>query len=116
MAGTFAGIGCAPLLAILLVTEMVGNLTHLMPLAVLSQPAYLVVALLGGAPIYVPLLEQKPIPKTVAQLHRPARLEIPVFVGSSLNGKLVRAMPWPMLPLLIGIRRGERVLIPHGDT
>ena len=34
MAGYFAGIGKAPFTAILLVTEMVGNLTHLMPLAV----------------------------------------------------------------------------------
>ena len=116
MAGYFAGIGKAPFTAILLVTEMVGNLTHLMPLAVLSLTAYLVVDLLGGAPIYEALLEQMTIPKTVAQLHRPDRLEIPVFVGSSLNGKLVRDMPWPKEALLIGIRRGEREVIPHGDT
>lgn len=116
MAGYFAGIGKAPFTAILLVTEMVGNLTHLMPLAVLSLTAYLVVDLLGGAPIYEALLEQMTFPKTVEQLHRPDRLEIPVFVGSSLNGKLVRDMPWPKEALLIGIRRGEREVIPHGDT
>ncbi|RXT59446.1 ClC family H(+)/Cl(-) exchange transporter [Lacticaseibacillus chiayiensis] len=116
MAGYFAGIGKAPFTAILLVTEMVGNLTHLMPLAVLSLTAYLVVDLLGGAPIYEALLEQMTFPKTVAQLHRPDRLEIPVFVGSALNGKLVRDLPWPKEALLIGIRRGEQEVIPHGDT
>ncbi|HAJ54408.1 MAG TPA: ClC family H(+)/Cl(-) exchange transporter, partial [Lactobacillus sp.] len=31
-------------------------------------------------------------------------------------GKLVRDMPWPKESLLIGIRRGEREVIPHGDT
>ena len=116
MAGYFAGIGKAPFTAILLVTEMVGNLTHLMPLAVLSLTAYLVVDLLGGAPIYEALLEQMTMPKTVQQLHRPDRLEIPVFFGSPLNGKMVRDMPWPKEALLIGIRRGEQEVIPHGDS
>ncbi|MDE3279178.1 TrkA C-terminal domain-containing protein, partial [Lacticaseibacillus paracasei] len=109
-------IGKAPFTAILLVTEMVGNLTHLMPLAVLSLTAYLVVDLLGGAPIYEALLEQMTMPKTVQQLHRPDRLEIPVFFGSPLNGKMVRDMPWPKEALLIGIRRGEQEVIPHGDS
>lgn len=116
MAGYFAGIGKAPFTAILLVTEMVGNLTHLMPLAVLSLTAYLVVDLLGGAPIYEALLEQMTMPKTVQQLHRLDRLEIPVFFGSPLNGKMVRDMPWPKEALLIGIRRGEQEVIPHGDS
>lgn len=58
MAGYFAGIGKAPFTAILLITEMVGTLHHLMPLAVVSMTAYLVVDLLGGAPIYEALLEK----------------------------------------------------------
>ncbi|RNE22080.1 potassium/proton antiporter [Lacticaseibacillus paracasei] len=91
-------------------------MTHLMPLAVLSLTAYLVVDLLGGAPIYEALLEQMTMPKTVQQLHRPDRLEIPVFFGSPLNGKMVRDMPWPKEALLIGIRRGEQEVIPHGDS
>ena len=56
------------------------------------------------------------MPKTVQQLHRPDHLEIPVFFGSPLNGKMVRDMPWPKEALLIGIRRGEQEVIPHGDT
>ena len=74
------------------------------------------VDLLGGAPIYEALLEQMTMPKTVQQLHRPDRLEIPVFFGSPLNGKMVRDMPWPKEALLIGIRRGEQEVIPHGDS
>ena len=56
MAGYFAAIGKAPLTAIILVTEMVGSLQHLMPLGVVALIAYLVVDLLGGAPIYDSLL------------------------------------------------------------
>ncbi len=48
MAGYFAGIGKAPFTAILLITEMVGNLTNLMAMAVLSLVAYVVVDLLVG--------------------------------------------------------------------
>ena len=48
MAGYFAGISKVPFTAILLITEMVGSLQHLLPLAVVSLIAYLVVDLLGG--------------------------------------------------------------------
>lgn len=56
MAGYFAGISKAPFTAMILITEMVGSLEHLMPLAIVSLTAYLVVDLLGGAPIYASLL------------------------------------------------------------
>ncbi|MFT8393678.1 MAG: ClC family H(+)/Cl(-) exchange transporter [Liquorilactobacillus ghanensis] len=116
MGGYFAGIGKAPFTAILLVTEMVGKLTHLMPLAVISLTAYLIVDLLGGAPIYEALLEQMKMPKAIQQIHHPDQLEVPVFFGSFLNGKTVRDIPWPKDTLLIEIRRGEIEIIPHGDT
>lgn len=61
MAGYFAGISKAPFTAIILITEMVGSLEHLLPLAIVSLVAYLVVDALGGAPIYQSLLEQSTI-------------------------------------------------------
>ena len=81
MGGYFAGIGKAPFTAILLVTEMVGTLTHLMPLAILSLVAYVVVDLMGGAPIYASLLQRLiGQPKTdMAQFKD--RLEVPIFAG-----------------------------------
>lgn len=95
---------------------MVGNLTHQMPLAVLRLTAYLVVDLLGGAPIYEALLEQMTSSKTVAELHRPDRLESSVAVGVLLNGKLGCDMPWPKEALQIGSWRGEREVSSDGDT
>ncbi|MFD1483947.1 chloride channel protein [Lacticaseibacillus baoqingensis] len=116
MAGYFAGIGKAPFTAILLITEMVGNLTHLMPMAVLALVAYVVVDLLGGAPIYESLLRRMTVPKQIEAIHRMDRLELPVFAGSPLEGLQVRDFSWPKQTLLIGINRGEDQVIPHGDT
>lgn len=58
MAGYFTAIGKAPLTAIILVTEMVGSLNHLMPLGLAALVAYIVNDLLGGNPIYESLLER----------------------------------------------------------
>lgn len=117
MSGYFAGIGKAPFTAILLITEMVGSLHHLMPLAVVTLTAYAVVDLLGGAPIYEAMLSRllKKDHKEV-QGDYSDRLEIPVFAGSYIQGKQVRDIKWPNTCLLISIRRGEKNTIPHGDT
>lgn len=117
MAGYFAGIGKAPFTAIILITEMVGSLQHLMPLAVVSLVAYLVVDMLGGAPIYASLLTRLNLGKKLNELSgKNDRIEIPVFLESSLNERQVRDVSWPSHSLLIAIRRGDHELIPHGDT
>lgn len=116
MAGYFAAIGKAPFTAILLITEMVGNLTNLMAMAVLCLVAFTVVDVCGGAPIYASLLARIQMPDTLAAVRRPERLEVPVFAGSALDGGQVRDFTWPKAALLTGIRRGETVVLPHGDT
>lgn len=116
MAGYFAGIGKAPFTAILLITEMVGTLHHLMPLAVVSMTAFIVVDLLGGAPIYEALLEKLIKPRLPRHCGVQDKLEVPVFEGSTLEGHQVRDFKWPEDSLLIAIRRGEGQVIPHGDT
>ncbi|CAJ2231996.1 chloride channel protein [Companilactobacillus paralimentarius] len=118
MAGYFACIGKAPFTAIILVTEMVGSLKHLMPLAVLSLVAYIVVDLLNGAPIYESLKERLNLNSDY--LNRVSkftdRLEVPIYEGSSIDGKYIRDIPFPKDILVVGVYRGERQLIPNGDT
>ncbi|GKT03387.1 ClC family H(+)/Cl(-) exchange transporter [Furfurilactobacillus sp. WILCCON 0119] len=116
MAGYFAGIGKAPFTAILLITEMVGSLKHLMPLAVVCLVAYITVDVCGGAPIYESLLHNLLAPSVERPTGAPDRLEVPVFAGTALVDHEVREIAWPANALLIGIRRGEGTLIPHGDT
>ncbi|MCP0886336.1 chloride channel protein [Ligilactobacillus sp. WILCCON 0076] len=116
MAGYFACISKAPFTAILLITEMVGSLLHLMPLAVVSIIAYAVVDLLRGQPIYESMLSKlHPNPEQIHGFYKD-HLEIPVFAGSKLQGRQVRDIQWPKDCLLISIRRGENEQIPHGDT
>lgn len=116
MAGYFTAIGKAPLTAIILVTEMVGNITHLMPLAVCSLTAYVINDLLGGNPIYESLLER------LLKGHLPSItgsktiIEIPVTAESTLDGTMVRDFNWPKEMLLISIRRGSTEILTHGDT
>src|SRR5699024_8542010 len=118
MAGYFACIGKAPFTAIILVTEMVGSLKHLMPLAVLSLVAYIVVDMLNGAPIYEALKERLNLNSDY--LNRVSkfndRLEVPIYEGSSIDGKYIRDIPFPKDILVIAVYRGERQLIPRGDT
>ncbi|WP_283581358.1 ClC family H(+)/Cl(-) exchange transporter [Ligilactobacillus hohenheimensis] len=118
MAGYFACIGKAPFTAILLITEMVGSLRHLMPLAVVSLTAYTVVDILRGQPIYEAMLANlRHFPQNaISETTQEDEVEIPVFAGSNLQDKQVRDIPWPKDCLLAAIRRGEKERIPHGDT
>lgn len=116
MAGYFTAIGKAPLTAIILVTEMVGNITHLMPLALCSLAAYLVNDLLGGNPIYESLLERL-VGKSVSSITgNKTIVEFPVTAESTLDGMMVRDFNWPKEMLLVSIRRGSTEIITHGDT
>ncbi|MHA8110754.1 ClC family H(+)/Cl(-) exchange transporter [Lactobacillaceae bacterium Melli_B4] len=56
MAAYFACITKSPFTAVLLITEMVGTVTHLMSLAVVSLVAYAIVDLFDGQPIYSQML------------------------------------------------------------
>lgn len=116
MAGYFAGISKAPFTAILLITEMVGTLHHLMPLALVSLVAYLTVDVLGGAPVYAAMLDSLLQRKRVGQSAPVTQLTFPVFAGANIENKQVRDVQWPSHVLLVEILRGERVLVPNGDT
>jgi CIC family chloride channel protein len=42
--------------------------------------------------------------------------EASISKGSGVDGTLVKNIEWPAGAILVSIRRGSRVLIPHGDT
>ncbi|MGM0123132.1 voltage-gated chloride channel family protein [Enterococcus sp. AZ194] len=116
MAGYFAAIGKAPLTAIILVTEMVGNFSHLMSIGVVVLVSYVVVELLGGHPIYETLLERLVKPDFRDISGRKTILEFPVHAESSFDEQMVRDIQWPDEMLLTSIRRGESEILTHGDT
>ncbi len=116
MAGYFTAIGKAPLTAIILVTEMVGSLNHLMPLGVASLFAYIVNDLLGGNPIYESLLERLIQQQKQPILIGKTTFEFPITADSSLDGRMVRDFNWPKHMLLVSIIRGNKEILTHGDT
>ena len=58
MAGLFAAIVRAPLTGIILISEMTGTLSSLLPLSLVALVSYLTAEALGGQPVYDQLLER----------------------------------------------------------
>ncbi|GLB47125.1 ATP synthase F0 subunit A [Philodulcilactobacillus myokoensis] len=58
MVGFFASISQTPFTSIILITEMVGTLQHLMALAFVTVIAYLIADILGNGPLYDIMLKQ----------------------------------------------------------
>lgn len=116
MAGYFTAIGKAPLTAILLVTEMVGGLNQLMPLAVVSLTAYVSADLLGSKPIYESLLEKLlPVDHSFS-ISKPYSFVHPIDVNSRLAQKAIKDIQWPEDMIISSVRRGQERIVPHGET
>lgn len=92
MSGYFGAISKAPLTAIILVTEMVGDIRNLMPLGLVTLVAYVVMDLLGGAPVYEAMLERM-LPDSVADDGETTLIEIPV--SEKIAGKQVHELELP---------------------
>ena len=114
MAGGFAAIGKAPLTALLLVSEMVGGLNQLMPLAVVVLSAFLLAEALKMPPIYEALAEKMLHQEDLAKTGRRTTFEVPIYVDSPLVGQKVAAIRWPEEVLIATIRRGEKEYITKG--
>lgn len=117
MAGLFAAIIRAPFTAIILITEMVGSLLHLFPLAVVSFIALLVDDLLGGRPIYGQLADAMESRKDKYRTTgHEDQLTVPVYESSQLVDKKVADVKWPQDTLIKVIHRGSEDVIPNGQT
>ena len=119
MAGYFTAIVRAPITGIVLIMEMTGSFTHILPLTLVAVMAYVTADLLKSAPIYDSLLEsliEKEHPEEERESSRKIVVEIVVQHESMFENAQVKKIDWPGKSLLVGIKRGERHLIPKGDT
>ena len=82
--------------------------------------AYVASDILKGKPIYDVLLHRILLKKDDyfqrGENNKKIILEIVVCVGSALDQRQVKDVKWPSNCLLVGIRRGEAEIIPHGVT
>lgn len=113
MAGFFAAISKAPLTAMILVTEMVGDMRQLMVIGLVSLTAYVVMDLLGGAPVYEAMLENL-LPKKV-QVNNEMTL-IEVVVSEKIADKFVSDLKLPHSALITSQVRHGRSQVVKGNS
>lgn len=121
MAGYFTAVVQAPITGCILISEMTGSLNHLLSLAVVSFVAFIVADLTGSKPIYESLLErilksQKGTHGYYEEKSDKILLEIAVQMGSPLDGAKIKDITWPAGSLLVSIQRGQKDIIPNGQT
>ncbi|MEG0855448.1 MAG: ClC family H(+)/Cl(-) exchange transporter [Terrisporobacter sp.] len=119
MAGHFASIVKAPITAILLISEMTGSLNHLLALAVVVIVSQLTADLLNSKPIYESLLSRilsKGTNKYEGRVGKKTLIEIVVQVYSGIDDRKIKDISWPENCLLVSIHRGEKEILPKGDT
>lgn len=92
MSGYFGSISKAPLTAMILVTEMVGDIRNLMPLGLVTLVSYIIMDLLKGTPVYEAMLE-KMLPEEVSSEGEVTLIEIPV--SDKIAGKQVHELNLP---------------------
>ena len=119
MAGYFTAIVRAPITGIVLIMEMTGSFTHILPLTVVAITAYVVADLLKSPPIYEALLEnliRAENPEEQTESSKKIVVEIIVKHGSKFGNRQVKNIKWPGKSLLVGVKKGDRQIIPKGDT
>ncbi|QGU94864.1 H(+)/Cl(-) exchange transporter ClcA [Clostridium bovifaecis] len=122
MAGYFTAIVRAPITGSILITEMTGSFSHLLSLTVVSITAYIVADMLGSEPIYESLLERfitkndKEEHRFVGDSKKKVILEIAVCMDTIFEDKKIKDIDWPSNCLLVGVKRGQKEIIPKGNT
>jgi len=117
MGAYFTGIVRAPLTAVVLMTEMTGSYSLMLPLLVACLTAYGVAEFLGDRPIYEALLERDLLhDRTGPVLEETLLLELTLQPGSPFEKKRVSELQLPDGCLLISLRRGLRDEVPTGQT
>lgn len=116
MAAYFTAIVRAPLTGIMLIVEMTGNYSQMLPLLVSCFSAYLVAEFLKEMPIYEALLERDLKRGVDLTLNEPAVAEFVVQPGSPFDGRQVRSLGLPPGCILVRISEGKQERIPRANT
>jgi Trk K+ transport system NAD-binding subunit len=99
---------------------MTGSFSNLLSLSVISLTAYAVADFLRSEPIYESLLERLLKNNGKYEFSEGSKdkilLEMPVCLDSEMDGKKIKELKLPSECLLVGIRRGEKEVIPKGNT
>lgn len=118
MAGYFSGIVRAPITGIILISEMTGTFSNLLPLAMVSLVSYMTAEVLKGGPLYEQLTERLIAGGKVKNTHRRNKIliESEVHHGSMMDGKRLASIDLPLGCLVVSIMRDRHEIVPGGST
>jgi CIC family chloride channel protein len=117
MAAYFTAIVRAPLTGIMLIVEMTGNYSQMLPLLVSCFCAYVVAEALKNLPIYEALLERDlKLKGTGSLIKEPVVMEFTIQADAPFAGKLVRNLGLPPGCILIRCSDGKREWVPKAST
>lgn len=114
MAGYFGAVSKAPLTAVILVTEMVGNLEQLMTIGVVTLIAYLTMDFLGGEPVYEAMLQRLLVHQKNPSPGLPTMIDLPVT--EKMAGRCVNELQLPQGVLISTQIFQEQAEIVNGQT
>ena len=139
MAGYFSAIVRAPVTGVILITEMTGDFTCLLPLVIAALIAYLIPEYFGIEPIYVQLLHRSQraakgratgvVPAAYSSKSSAGRtgrglsirdrktvIDAEVHIGSYMDGRSVMEFGLPLGTLIVSVLRDGVEIIPDGHT
>ena len=117
MAAYFTAIVRAPLTGIMLIVEMTGNYSQMLPLLVSCFCAYAVAEYMQDLPIYEALLKRDLARGGDAHvLKEPTVVEFTVQAGAPFAGREVRSLGLPSGCILVRCSDGKREWLPKANT
>ncbi|MFR4176697.1 MAG: chloride channel protein [Lactococcus raffinolactis] len=120
MAGVFSSIVRAPITGIVLLTEMTGSFTHLLPLSIVVIFAFITANFLNSDPIYDSLLDNLVDGKGTTENNllsgKKVMFEQIVHFESQIINKSLENIAIPAQALIVAIRRNNNDIIPNGKT
>ncbi|MCM1115092.1 MAG: ClC family H(+)/Cl(-) exchange transporter [Clostridium sp.] len=120
MAGFFSAIVRTPITGIVLVFELTGNMSNLLPIATVSLISYATANLIGVNPFYETLLERMTADsKSAPVFHKTDEKVLKTYilpVGSPIAKKRIMDVDWGKHCLVVSIERDGVSVTPKGET
>ncbi len=116
MAAFFTAVVKAPITSIVMICEFTGSFAHLLPVIIAVSIAYIIGEMCRTDGIYEELLEQYEHEAGIHEHVVKEMLTITLLPGALADKREVRDVLWPKGTWVTSIRRGEKTLLPDGDT
>ncbi|MCC5894556.1 MAG: ClC family H(+)/Cl(-) exchange transporter [Alkalibacterium sp.] len=116
MGGFFTAISKAPLTAIVLLTEITGSITQMMPIAVVCLTAYIVADILALEPIDEITLYNKTNRFPTVFEGKLIHMDVFVEPNTYLDGMQMSQLTLPYNAKCVRIKRHSNEFMPHRDT